>query len=179
MTTEIKRGDNLILIGMPGCGKSTLGVLLAKVLCLSFLDTDLLIQEQAGMRLQEIIDRNGLDVFRRQEEQILTSLSTKATLVATGGSAIYYPRAMENLRALGAVVYLKAPLSSILDHLADFSERGIAMPSGMSIESLYMERAPLYERYADIVTEVTSESITENMERVRSSLRAASHPLFS
>lgn len=171
--------SNLIFIGMPGCGKSTIGVLTAKVLCLSFIDTDLLIQEKTGMRLQEIIDSEGTDAFCRIEKETLIGLSFASTLIATGGSAIYYPEAMAHLGELGTIVYLKASPETIKVHLADFSRRGIAMPREMTIEELYVERAPLYERYADITVDISDGSISENMEAVLRALREIGHPLIS
>ena len=179
MTKQAFHSNNLILIGMPGCGKSTLGVLLAKVLRLSFLDTDLLIQMREGRRLQEIIDRDGLDDFRRIEKDVLSGRSVTDTLIATGGSAIYYPDAMTHLRSIGRVVYLRSPLEAVKQHLADFSNRGIAMPRGMTIDELYRERAPLYERYADVAVEVSAEQITENMERVLAAIGTDGKPLSS
>ncbi len=177
MTESIK--SNVIFIGMPGCGKSTIGVLTAKVLCLSFIDTDLLIQGKTGMRLQEIIDCDGLEAFRRIEEKTLTELSASAALIATGGSAIYYPAAMSHLREIGTVVYLRSPLAAVKAHLADFSGRGIAMPKEMTIDELYRERAPLYEKYADLIIDVSADGIAENMEMVVQALRESGHPLIS
>ena len=163
--------NNLIFIGMPGCGKSTIGVLTAKVLCLSFIDTDLLIQEKVGKRLQDVIDSEGLDAFYRIEERTLSKLSASAALIATGGSAIYYPSAMKHLREIGNVIYLRSSLETIKEHLADFSKRGIAMPRDMTIDELYFERAPLYEQYADVIVDVSADSIADNMELVVRTLR--------
>ena len=162
--------QNIILVGMPGCGKSTIGILAAKVLRLSFLDTDLLLQQTAGRRLQEIIDQCGLSTFRQLERTMLSGLSVKETLIATGGSAIYYEDAMSHLREIGRVVYLRSPLSKIKEHLRDYSERGIVMPSGMTIDDLYAERAPLYERYAHITVDVHHHDIAENMQALVSAL---------
>lgn len=151
---------------MPGCGKSTIGVLTAKILGYDFLDTDLLVQQRGGKRLQEIIDSEGLETFRQIEESVLLSVNAKNTLIATGGSAIYYPRAMRHLSSIGTVAYLRAPLPVICDHLRDFRKRGIAMPGGMTIEALLRERSPLYERYADLTVDVTASEIAENMEKL-------------
>lgn len=166
----MRKSSNIILIGMPGCGKSTIGILAAKVLCLSFLDTDLLLQQSCGRRLQEVIDTEGLGAFREFERSVLRDLSVSHTLVATGGSAVYYPDAMEHLREIGTVVYLRSSLSRVKMNLRDFSSRGIVMPKGMTIDDLYAERSPLYERYAHIVVDVDSSDITENMQALVSAL---------
>ncbi len=158
-----EKSKNIILIGMPGCGKSTIGILAAKVLCLSFLDTDILLQQSARSPLQEIIAEKGLVAFRRLERNLLLSLSPSETLIATGGSAVYYPDAMEHLYKTGRVVYLRSSLSRIKENLKDYSQRGIVMPSGMTIDDLYRERVPLYERYADITVDVDGGEITDNM----------------
>ncbi len=169
--------SNLILIGMPGCGKSTLGVLAAKLLCLSFLDTDLLIQQRIGKPLQRIINESGLNAFHSIECEVLSSVQTQNTLIATGGSAIYYPSAMEHLASVGTVVYLDSPLPLIKEHLHDFSNRGIAMPGGMTIDELYAERLPLYRKYADVICDVSSPDIHANVMRLLSSLPAGTFPV--
>ncbi len=164
---------NIILIGMPGCGKSTIGILAAKVLCLSFLDTDVLLQQSIGRRLQDVIDTDGLAAFRRLEAEMLSSLSVQKTLIATGGSAVYYHDAMEHLRSIGRVVYLRSSPSCIRQHLRDYSQRGIVMPRGMTIDDLYRERAPLYERYAHLTIDVDDREITDNMYALVSALNVS------
>ena len=165
-----KNNSNVILVGMPGCGKSTIGILAAKILKLAFVDTDILLQQKDGRRLQEIIDSDGLLRFRELERELLSSLSLTETLIATGGSAIYYPDAMEHLRSIGKVVYLRSPLRRVKEHLRDYSDRGIVMPSGMTIDDLYRERAPLYELYANLIVDVDNSDITENMRALVSAL---------
>ena len=141
---------NIILIGMPGCGKSTVGVVLAKVLGMHFCDTDIVIQQNEGRKLQEIIDEDGNDAFLECEERALASLEIDGAVIATGGSAVYSEKAMSHLKENGKVVYLKVSESEIERRLADFAARGVAIKDGMTVKDLYNERIPLYEKYADI-----------------------------
>lgn len=145
---------NLVLIGMPGSGKSTVGVLLAKHLGMGFLDTDLLIQERAGRRLQEIVDESGYRELRRLEEEAILALTPAGAVIATGGSAVYSPRAMEHLRRRGFLVHLKAEPERLATRISDYDRRGIANPPGQGLREIHAERAPLYERYADVTVEV-------------------------
>ncbi len=142
--------QNIILIGMPGVGKSTCGVLLAKATGRGFIDTDVYIQVGTGRGLQEIIDAEGLDAFRRIEEQYILCLECKNSVVATGGSVVYSPPAMAHLKAAGRVVFLDLPLADIVKRISDLDVRGIVMAKGQSLSSLYAERIPLYRQYADI-----------------------------
>lgn len=148
---------NIILIGMPGCGKSTVGVILAKVLGLQFCDTDLVIQQREGRRLQEIIDAEGNDAFLRCERDALVTLDVEDSVVATGGSAVYSAEAMAHLRAIGTVVYLRVSAEEIERRLADFAARGVAIKDGQTVRDLYDERIPLYEKYADITVSAEGE----------------------
>lgn len=141
---------NIILIGMPGCGKSTVGVLLAKSLGYDFLDTDLLIQRRAGKRLQEIIDGDGLPAFFAAEEAALCAVETTHTVVATGGSAVYSAAGMAHLAKNGLIVWLRVDLPTLETRLGDFSARGIAGGGARTLAELYAEREPLYARYAQI-----------------------------
>ena len=140
---------NVILIGMPASGKSTLGELLAKHLGMTFLDTDDLIRQRTGRALQDILDQDGMEVFLQQEEAAVLSLQTEHTVVATGGSVVYSPRAMEHLKSGGACVYLQLPLAAIQERLQDLDSRGVAIARGQSLAELYRERVPLYETWAD------------------------------
>ena len=141
---------NIVLTGMPACGKSVTGVILAKSLKMNFLDTDLLIQEEAGKSLQEIINEDGIDAFKTLEEQVLCGVNVENTVIATGGSAVYYEAAMEHLKENGIIVYIEASLSTIRKRLRNIKTRGVAMEKGETIDSLYDKRVPLYEKYADI-----------------------------
>ena len=141
---------NIILIGMPGAGKSTIGVILAKTLGYDFIDTDLVIQTKENDLLQNIINTRGLDTFLKIEESIVSTLNYKNTVIATGGSVIYSEKAMNHLRSIGKIIYLEVPLFIIEERLNNIKTRGIAMKKGQSINSLYEERKLLYEKYNDI-----------------------------
>ena len=140
---------NLVLIGMPAVGKSTIGVLLAKAVSRDFIDTDVYIQAREGRSLQEIIDRQGLEEFCRIEERHVRSLSCRGQVVATGGSVVYSAAAMNHLRTCGAVVHLTLDLLSIKKRLTNLDSRGLVMAPGKTIDFLYRERMPLYRKYAD------------------------------
>ncbi len=144
---------NIVLIGMPGVGKSTVGVLLAKALSRSFIDTDVYIQAREGRRLQEIIDSEGLDFFRDIEAHHVLSLEGEAHGIATGGSVVYSAAAMRHLKASGTAVYMCLPLQTLLQRLTNLDSRGVVMAPGQGIEDLYAERRQLYERYADVTVD--------------------------
>ena len=141
--------SNIILIGMPGAGKSTIGVVLAKRLGFSFLDTDLVIQEKQKMLLHEILDEYGQDGFNEVENAILSEIFAKNSIIATGGSAVYGKDAMQNMKELGKIVYLKISYEELEHRLGDLEERGVSMKEGQTLRSLYEERLPLYEKYAE------------------------------
>ncbi len=138
------------LIGMPGAGKSMMGIELAKALGYTWIDGDRAIEEKTGRKLQNIINEDGLDAFRKLEEEVLLSLATENTVVSTGGSAVYYEKAMMNFKSHGTVVYLYVGRDEIIRRLGDYSRRGIVLAPGTTIGDLYDERTPLYEKYADI-----------------------------
>ncbi|MFT6386976.1 MAG: shikimate kinase [Cellvibrionaceae bacterium] len=142
--------DNIILIGMPGSGKSTLGVQLAKTLGLNFIDTDLLIQSQQGQLLQSILDEQGYRALRKIEETTLLDLKLNNHVVSTGGSAIYSHEAIQHLGALGKIVYLEVSFKEIKKRINNESSRGIAKPARQTLADVYAERTLLYEKYADI-----------------------------
>ena len=149
--------NNIVLIGMPGAGKNTVGVLLAKRLGYRFVDTDLLIQEQEDKRLFEILRDDGNDYFAATENRVCASIKAKKTVIATGGSVVFGKEAMQNLKSLGRVVYLRVPLSELEKRVNNFETRGILMKSGQSLEDIFYERSPLYEKYADLTVDAVGD----------------------
>ena len=143
--------DNIILIGMPGAGKSSMGVILAKELGMRFVDTDLLIQEKEGRLLREILEQEGVDGFLRAEEEVIASVRTERSVIATGGSAVYSSRAIEHLRGQGTIVYLKLSYEPLSHRLGNLHNRGVVLREGQTLKDLYEERAGLYEAYADVI----------------------------
>jgi shikimate kinase len=144
---------NLILIGMPGVGKSTIGVLLAKCANLGFLDTDLLLQAREGRSLQQIVDQDGYLGLRAAEERLILSLACSRQVIATGGSVVYSASAMRHLQSLGPVIFLHLPLADLLPRLTDLDTRGLVRRPGQSLADLYAERLPLYRACADLTLE--------------------------
>lgn len=153
--------SNLILIGMPGTGKSTVGVILAKRLGYNFIDTDLLIQAQQQYRLQQIIDLQGLEKFRQIEEQVIIDLRASRTIIATGGSVVYSEAGMAALQQVGLLIYLQTDLKRLQRRIADMGQRGLVMAAGQSFAQLYRERAPRYERYAELTIACSNLSAEE------------------
>lgn len=156
----------IILIGMPGAGKSTVGVLLAKALGLDFIDTDLIIQRAEGRTLQKIIDTDGLDRFIETEDRIVAGTFAENSVIATGGSVIFGESAMNNLRRLGRIVYLRASFETVAARISNISTRGVAMNPGQDLRGVYDERCPLYEKYADITVDVDCGSVEASVEEV-------------
>lgn len=162
--------DNIVLIGMPGVGKSTVGVILAKVLGYQFVDADLVIQQQEGKLLCEIIEEVGTKGFIEVENRINASLNVTHSIIATGGSVVYGKEAMEHLQSIGRIVYLKVSYETLEKRLADIKGRGVVLKEGQDLKALFEERSPLYEKYADIEisegtlgVEQTVEKIIENL----------------
>ena len=153
----MEQKTNIVLIGMPGVGKSTIGVILAKVLGYSFMDADLLIQEQEGKLLREIIEEKGTDGFIEVENRVNASIKADRAIIATGGSVVYGKEAMEHLKEIGRVVYLKVSYAILEKRLADIKGRGVVLKEGQTLETLFEERSKLYEQYADI--EVSEEGL--------------------
>ncbi len=158
--------NNIVLIGMPGAGKSTVGVVLAKKLGYAFLDSDLVIQSREGRLLHEIIEAQGVEKFWEIEEEANLAIKAERTVIATGGSVIYGPRAMEYLGNYGRIVYLKLSCEEIARRLGDLNERGVTLREGQNLEMLYAERIPLYEKYADFTIECERRSIREIVEEI-------------
>lgn len=164
--------DNIVLIGMPGSGKSTVGVLLAKALGYDFLDVDLVIQRREGALLQEIIDRRGVPAFLDAEEAAVLSVDCAHSIVAPGGSAVCRERAALHLKSLGPVVYLRVPLAELEERIRNLDSRGIAMEPGQTLADVLAFREPLYEKYADLVVDcgggkTLSQTVQAVLERLR------------
>lgn len=143
--------NNIILIGMAGCGKSTVGVVLAKMLGYDFLDSDLLIQNSEKRLLKDIIQQEGREGFQKIEENINLSIKVERTVIATGGSIVYCKKAMEYLKKEGMIIYIQLSVETITERLGDITGRGILMKDTQTISDLYDERRPLYEKYADLI----------------------------
>lgn len=165
--------SNIILIGMPGVGKSTVGVVLAKRMGYRFVDSDLVIQEQTGKLLHQMISENGTDGFLAIEDRINASLKADNTVIATGGSAVYGKTAMAHFRDIGRIVYLSLPFEELKERLGDLSERGVVLKPGQDLQGLLEERTPLYERYQEIEIDCSQKQIREIVEEIVEKLSAA------
>ena len=157
---------NIILIGMPGSGKSTCGVVAAKLLLKNFFDTDLLIQNREGQRLQQIIDEKGLDYFARAEEEAVLSLDIAGTVIATGGSVVYSPAAMEHLSRMGKVIYLHLEYETMCRRIQNLDSRGVVLQAGYTLQDMYKERLPLYRRYADAVIKCDNNTVEQTAQQI-------------
>ncbi len=158
--------SNIILIGLPGVGKSTAGVVLAKITGKQFVDSDLVIQQQEGQLLREIIAQKGVDGFIEVENRVNAALSVENSIVATGGSVVYGKEAMAHLKEIGTVVYLKVGFEVIESRLKDIRGRGVVLRERQTLLDLYEERVGLYEQYADITVDETGLSIEETVEAI-------------
>lgn len=165
---------NVVLIGMPGAGKSTVGVVLAKILGMDFLDGDLLIQKQEESTLQHIIDTQGVDGFISVENNVLVGIDVERTVIAPGGSCIYSDEAMQHLASIGRVVYLFISLDELKRRLGDLRERGVVLRSGesMGLDELFAEREPLYQRYAEVTIDANGMDITTTARAVAEAIGA-------
>lgn len=166
--------DNITLIGMPGVGKSSMGVVLAKVLGYEFLDSDLVIQKQENSLLKDLIEKYGNDGFLKIENRVNAALDVSKTVIATGGSVIYGEEAMYHLKKISNVIYLKADYETISHRVSNLVGRGVAIQEGQTLFDLYQERAPLYMRYADIIVDMCGLSIEESVKAVLEGLEELS-----
>ena len=164
--------DNVVLIGMPTSGKSTMGVILAKILGYRFLDADIVIQEKEGKKLSKIIEEEGVDGFIEIENRINAGIETEKTVIATGGSVVYGKEAMDHYKNIGKVVYLKVDMDTLTKRLHNAKQRGVVMRKGQSLVSLYNERSTLYEKYADITIEEKNHTMEEVIDITLEALRA-------
>ncbi len=158
--------DNIILIGMPGSGKSTCGVVAAKLLLKNFFDTDLLIQSREGLRLQQIIDEKGLDYFAKAEEEAILSLDIAGAVIATGGSVVYSPAAMAHLHRLGKVVYLHLEYETMCHRIQNLDSRGVVLRPGFTLQDMYNERLALYRQYADAVIKCDDNTVEQTAQQI-------------
>lgn len=158
--------SNIVLIGMPGSGKSTCGVLAAKALLKNFFDTDLLLQGMEENRLQDIIDKKGIGYFLEAEERAILSLDINATVIATGGSVIYSQNAMEHLKSMGRVIYLHLDYETMINRIKNITTRGVVLKSGTTLKDMYNERLPLYEKYADDVIYCDNNTVEQTVEQI-------------
>lgn len=165
--------QNIVLIGMPGAGKSTIGVLLAKALGMSFMDTDLIIQEKEGWLLQEIINTQGVAQFIDIEARIIQQIEVTHCVIATGGSAVYNIKAVSHLQAMGKLFYLKLPYEEIERRIQNMTSRGIAIAKGQRLIDLYQERIKLYEEYADIIVDCAEYTLEETVQKLIDWIREA------
>ena len=162
---------NIILTGMPGVGKSTIGVVLAKHMGYGFLDSDLVIQEKEGKLLHEIIKEKGIDGFLNLENEINASIEVERTVIATGGSAVYGEQAMEHFASTGTVIYLSLPYDELEERLGDLSKRGVVLKPGQTLGELMEERKALYEKYGEIVIDCSGKQIREIVAEIAEKLR--------
>ncbi len=165
---------NIILIGMPSAGKSTVGVILAKHRGMSFVDTDVLIQSRQGRLLQEIINSDGTEAFLKIEESEIKALDYSDTVIATGGSVVYSDRAMGHLKKTGIVIYLYVDMDTVNKRLKNLKTRGVVLGPGQSLEDIYRKRQPLYEKYADIIIDCSEGTIDSTVEMIHEKLDSLS-----
>jgi shikimate kinase len=166
-----QKNNNIILIGMPGVGKSTVGVVLAKILGYHFVDADIVIQQKDGRLLKDIIAEEGVDGFIEIENKINSEINGKKTIIATGGSVIYGKEAMEHYKQIGSVIYLKLDYDTLINRLGDIKNRGVVLKDGQTLKDLYDERCKLYEKYADIVVDEAGLDVEKTIDRLVENLQ--------
>lgn len=157
---------NIILVGMPGCGKSTLGVILAKKINYGYIDSDSVIVALQGKLLPDLIEELGNEAFLDLEARVISSITAQRCVISTGGSAIYREDVIKKMKENGVVIYLKISFEEVEKRLGDLKERGVVLKKGFSLRDLYEERDPLYEKSADIVVELDGSSIEKNAEKL-------------
>lgn len=162
----MKRKENIILIGMPGAGKSTIGVILAKVLGYHFVDADIVIQEQEKRLLHEIIEQEGVDGFLAIENRVNSQIEEEKAVISTGGSVVYGKEAMEHFAQTGTIIYLKLGYEALEKRLGDLHGRGVVLREGQNLKTLYEERIPLYEKYAHLTVEEDGLSVEETLQNI-------------
>lgn len=163
--------SNIVLIGMPGVGKSTVGVILAKVLGYQFLDADLLIQQQEKRLLREIIAQDGLEGFLKVEDRVNASIKAEKAVISTGGSVVYCENAMRHLGEIGTVIYLKLSYEKLKRRLGNLKGRGVVLKDGQTLLDLYEERIPLYEKYADLAIDEQNLDVEETLQKILNTLK--------
>ncbi len=163
---------NIVLIGMPASGKSTVGVILAKVLGMDFVDTDLLIQKKTGEKLKDTIEHRGVDGFLKVEEDVCAQVEVTNSVIATGGSVVYSEKAMKHLKDIGTVLYLQIDFDTLLSRLRDVKQRGVVLKEGQTISDLFEERCALYEKYADLTIPEGHKSLETVVEVAEDKLRS-------
>lgn len=152
---------------MPGSGKSTCGVVAAKMMLKNFFDTDLLIQNMEGEILQDIIDKKGIEYFEKAEESAILSLDIQGTVIATGGSVIYSEKSMEHLKKLGKIIYLHLDYEHMCKRIKNLSTRGVVMKNGNSLKDMYDERLPLYKRWADVTIDCNDNTVELTAQQIK------------
>ena len=166
------KNSNVILIGMPGCGKTTIGTELAELIGYGYIDSDSVIVAREGKRLNEIIAELGREGFLDIEAKVNSELCATRCVIATGGSVIYREKAMEKLKTMGKIVYLKLSLDTIASRLGDLKARGVALKEGFTLKDLYEERVPLYEKHADIAVDLDGLTVLEAAKKVQQAVEA-------
>ena len=167
----MNKKTNIVLIGMPGSGKSTVGVLVAKALGMSFVDTDMELMRRTDRKLQEMLDEDGLESFLDEEETTILALDVSHTVIATGGSVVLEPEAVKCLQENGILVFLDVSMEELKKRITNIKSRGIAFAKGQDLMDIYEERVPLYRKYADVVVdkegdlENTVESVLREIHR--------------
>lgn len=158
--------NNIILIGMPGVGKSTIGVIMAKMLGYTFIDADIVIQNKEKRLLKDIIESEGVEGFIEIENRINAGIDGDECIIATGGSAVYGKEAMEHYKEIGKILYLKIGFDTLSDRLHDIKGRGVVLKDGQDLKAIYEERSPLYEQYADYIVSEDDLTIEETIEKI-------------